>query len=573
MHPFPPLTRLVGCLTRLTCLLDDLAATSGVIAGRTVHNYSGSDQSLGIIQEWLSQCAKTHVDCLPDTALAFPETVAMSISWRTQLPTRVIHVGTDSGNSPPFLHIPPIGEVGTYVTLSHCWGNSQPFTTTHATLFDRMSSIDINGLPKSFRDAITITRKIGIAYLWIDSLCIIQNDTRDWERESAKMAEVYGNSYVTLAATASPDGSKGMLFARDTKTKAVLQYPATNSSGSASDSSDLASIIIMPAVMSLIDPLRRSPLNSRGWVVQERILSKRIIHFNSDQIFWDCQQKFLSEDGRYNETISSGRYSRRNLNPKLLTSHGPDSKPTQQTHKSDDSIIAYWLAIVTEFSQKQLTVHADVFPALAGIASLVQKRLGDEYIAGMWRSDLHFELLWTASEAPMRQAKEWRAPSWSWAANIGGISYEYSHSLNEYTNSMTIVSVHTEWSARPMSSTLRHGYLVVEGILEEVSFNPESTMNHFYDTETFYLLPKGNDPDTKDGYNYSWAIFDFEPPSREITIYCLRVCTVDGGQENRVLLLQATRRKENEFRRIGSGRIDKKPGTFGNGQMTLVSII
>ena len=114
------------------------------------------------------------------------------------------------------------------MTLSHCWGTSRRLMATKETLKDLQGGVAVSSLPETFRDAIVITRRLGIRYLWIDYLCIIQDDPQDWEREASKMADVYRNSYLTISAAASADSSSGCFPAR---TADSYVSPATASLG------------------------------------------------------------------------------------------------------------------------------------------------------------------------------------------------------------------------------------------------------------------------------------------------------------------------------------------------------
>lgn len=107
------------------------------------------------------------------------------------------------------------GEKESYICLSHCWGDFQPIRTTTTNIEDHKKSIPWQFLPQTFQDAIDLTRFLSIRYLWIDSLCIIQDDRDDWAKESAAMASVYGNSYLTISATAAANCSKGLYASSD----------------------------------------------------------------------------------------------------------------------------------------------------------------------------------------------------------------------------------------------------------------------------------------------------------------------------------------------------------------------
>src|ERR1700744_2598321 len=127
------------------------------------------------------------------------------------LPTRVIEVG-DPGRIRLMV---PNGAMGRYVCLSHCWGGLQPLKTTKENLSSHLHSIPPQSIPKTYQDAIELTRLLGIKYLWIDSLCIIQDSTEDWGKESASMCAVYENCDIVIAATSAKDATEGFLRTRE----------------------------------------------------------------------------------------------------------------------------------------------------------------------------------------------------------------------------------------------------------------------------------------------------------------------------------------------------------------------
>ena len=166
-------------------------------------------------------------------------------------------------------------------------------------LHDRQIGIGFESLPKKFQDAITVTRELGIQYLWIDSICIIQRhqnrtaeclspgqcpESKDWDDECDRMEQYFGAAYCTIAATSATDhqGDGGFLE------RWSDAFWATESQSSDIDS---------------IDNFRRdvedAELNTRGWVLQERALSRRIIHFTSTQAYWEC-----GGEGVRSETLS-----------------------------------------------------------------------------------------------------------------------------------------------------------------------------------------------------------------------------------------------------------------------------
>jgi hypothetical protein len=133
-----------------------------------------------------------------------------------QLPDRVLDLGEPGTPEDSVVHLyESRGEIAAYICLSHCWGKSQHITTELSTLSARKAKITWNELPKNFQNAIVFTRGLHIRYIWIDSLCIIQNDPTDWSKQASKMPEIYENAYVTLAATFSSDSSTGCFTRAD----------------------------------------------------------------------------------------------------------------------------------------------------------------------------------------------------------------------------------------------------------------------------------------------------------------------------------------------------------------------
>lgn len=153
------------------------------------------------ISQWLHDCTENH-GC------------AGYHRSSTILPTRVLDLGSDPNPQDPIKLFETGGIEETYMTLSHCWGPAQLITTTENTIKQRVAGILLEELPQTFKDAVSLTRNLGIQYLWIDSLCIKQLDKQDWETEARKMGSVYANSYLNIAATSSAEGRGGIFKER-----------------------------------------------------------------------------------------------------------------------------------------------------------------------------------------------------------------------------------------------------------------------------------------------------------------------------------------------------------------------
>ena len=212
--------------------------------------------------EFVDECDTQHSAC---THRERPE----------QMPSRLLDVGPPGAGDVIRLVEIDAGVKARYVTLSYCWGdNVGHFTTTRATASARKDGIIISELPKTFRDAIIMARALKVRYLWIDSLCICQDDHKDWERESARMAAVYTNAYLTLAATGSRDCNTGLFHESSLGPFVPLPYQTPDGVHASvwTYALQLRPEVVTPRYVDM----DREPLSQRGWAFQERVLSRRL---------------------------------------------------------------------------------------------------------------------------------------------------------------------------------------------------------------------------------------------------------------------------------------------------------
>jgi Heterokaryon incompatibility protein (HET) len=311
-----------------------------------------------------------------------------------------------------------------YACLSHCWGDSQPLRTTKHTLQTHLEAIQWDQVPKTFQDAICYTRGLGINYIWIDSLCIVQDDSDDWLRESVKMADIYQNAYVTLVASASRSSRDGLYHPPG---KIIISY--RNADGT-TEGVRIRTPTKHP-IYRQMDPDDGNlnadfPIFTRAWVFQERILSPRIIHFGPHEMFWECNEHIRCVCDTHRDPFFSDR--------DLIKSQDMSTKLTvfKKIYADDPaSLSSLWRNLVEEYYYLKLTKSSDKLPAITGLASIMMPRREDEhYAAGVWTGS-PMDLLWVAKtehdyskddepvviypRASYRTAG-WRAPSWSWAS-------------------------------------------------------------------------------------------------------------------------------------------------------------
>jgi Heterokaryon incompatibility protein (HET) len=203
-------------------------------------------------------------------------------------------------------------ETAQYICLSHCWGSYRPLKLEKATLEVFKSRISWNSLPLTFQDAISFARKLGVKYIWIDSLCIIQDDGDNRERESANMAAIYHGSLLTLAATRAESSSVGM-FAR-----IPLEFEEHELISGTGLNGVPYSIFVQVDHGHQEDsiPVKEHPLLTRAWVLQERLPSSRVLHFGHFELLWECAEatsceclrsKYILEKLFINQTVAFKR--------------------------------------------------------------------------------------------------------------------------------------------------------------------------------------------------------------------------------------------------------------------------
>ncbi|KAI1300459.1 heterokaryon incompatibility protein-domain-containing protein [Xylaria venustula] len=383
----------------------------------------GSAQDLQTIETWLSHCEAEHDHCYPQ-------------SRRTSsfFPSRVIDV-QDANNG--FVRLQSAKDVSfdasgfppAYWTLSHRWGDAQNIIKlTKTTERDFYKSISMNDLPPTFRDAALLVQRLGYRYLWIDSLCIFQDSLSDWHQETQDMVNIYRNTYCNLsAAGSSHDPSNEGLF-QTRRSDARLLYPFLIKAGFqpyGDESNDRRWVCWNDSTWD--DEIEKVSLATRGWVVQERFLGTRIIHFAQNQIFWECLGSIRCAVDPDSTLMTVGAKNRRcahttKYKSSRLKVERYRAEPEELDPYLISSLYGEWQAIASVYASANLTKESDRFIALSGIAKTFRELGNDTYLAGLWKKTLPIDLTWTsgASQGNLTRRSASYAPSWSWASIVGG---------------------------------------------------------------------------------------------------------------------------------------------------------
>lgn len=367
------------------------------------------ETSFHMIRSWINHCTTNHETCNVRSHHSLDDRSSDLLKF----PSRVVDVGLADGSTEPCLVLKEDLRIlepdenfdaWRYVALSYCWGSTgSAMVTTSLNLDERRKRIPEADMPQTIKDAVTFARQLGIRYLWVDAICIIQGQddlaVADWEWESARMSEIYGCAFLTIIAARASDVHEGFLGPRQPKAQlgvcCKLPYASTTTPGR------VGSVWVTQFWQS--ESIYDEPLFGRAWALQERLLSPRMVIFGSTEMRWECKSLKMTESG---------------ITPIGLGTERLDSKLTSK----------HWDMVVQEYTCRALSQEKDKLPALSGLAREFFNQYGDEYLAGLWQNTLVHGLLWGTGrlsgqgrQIDCNRPSTYRAPSWSWASVEGNV--------------------------------------------------------------------------------------------------------------------------------------------------------
>ncbi|KAK3354084.1 heterokaryon incompatibility protein-domain-containing protein, partial [Lasiosphaeria hispida] len=359
-----------------------------------------------------------------------------------EVPTRLLDLSAPGlGEDLVLYETAPTEAPITYATLSHRWGTTPPITTTISDLQKNLKRIYIESLPKTFREAVTFARKMEVRYLWIDSLCIIQDSTADKDREIPKMASIYSNAIFNIAASAAADSSEGLFRERSPSLFQPIELPLNFELADGTKKScfaTLSRLLHRQAGQKL-----QSTLDGRGWIFQERALSRRVFSFDGHMLWFECREIIASENLPRGASRGSGEDHSHsqdrwlNLLPQsasrslcLIGDLLSKVETAKQVHDSTlptqiDTLLHHWYRAMPGYLLRTFTHETDRLPAISSLASRISALSPDNtYIAGHFRPNLILSICWTlgspSTRSPIRFQPP-RAPTWSWASLNGPV--------------------------------------------------------------------------------------------------------------------------------------------------------
>jgi heterokaryon incompatibility protein (HET) len=532
-----------------------------------VSECTDNENTWSLAKKWITNCIKYHPECYPNNR---------SQKW---YPSRLLDVGSSSGEIIKLHDTREQETLGDYMTVSHRWGDIKPMSLTQESAPHLKAGIRIVELPKTFADAVKIAQKMSIKYLWIDSLCIYQDSESEWRAESAKMGLVYKNSWLNIAAMDSSDCTGGCFFRRDKRLVDLIKVELGD---------DGKEYLCIDSNLWLVG-IDEAPLSRRGWILQERLLSPRQIHFGELQIYWECRRQAACETlpggilpsmfarpgtaasqqlKRFAATLSRFSYDTRasysEKNHGASSTEGFDSQNAPNTTPLD--IYTGWRHSVQNYSKCRLTYSRDKLIAISGVAKEMSKVINDQYLAGLWRSQLPTTLLWSAEPSgsassfrnqrwPTGTRKVWtrqrplRAPTWSWASLDTPISFFFPVTTRERDKvTVNVLEAHIEPLAGDIHGEVLNGFIRVRCPLYPASL--------IFETEKSQLTPSlciGNSV-------FQDGIFLDESPDLVGTgsnLHCMPIFfrdwsgTQTAPKQVRALILQPSGKGRGHFERFG----------------------
>jgi hypothetical protein len=400
------------------------------------------DERLATIQSWTQSCQSLdgHESCRPVP----------------YAPLRLVSIGPE-GSPLKLVHRDSATDPTNYATISYCWGKYLPLQTTKATLSQFTDEIPSELVPKTWADAIRIARALSIPHIWIDALCIVQDDVEEWQREVEHMCEIYQGSMLTIAAAQSTDSSQGC-FPSDVHGlgNGDLFFRARP------DSFNGRGNLIRVYRKDIRNCDRENAaINCRGWTLQELLLAPRLLLCMQPELYWQCRANYQSQTG-----ISFELDGVLKANNMMIPSRGLQTDG--EKHRNS------WRRIIEGYSMREFTYPRDRIPAITGITRYFSLALDDVSILGLWRKSFAKDLAWLRGHGSPLMADTTGLPSWTWLAAQGNVLYSIGDKYDdmELVESLELLDWEVQWQGVPFASPVTSAQATVKGPVREIPIAP-----------------------------------------------------------------------------------------------------
>jgi hypothetical protein len=363
--------------------------------------------------DWLASCVKEHPGCAKLDGVF--------------VPPRLLHVKCDQDE----VHLVDmdVTKPVPYAVLSYCWGGDQVFKTTKSNA--GTVSRAMKDLPQTIKDAVLVTRQVKLEYLWVDSMCIIQDSEEDTSALLSQMHRIYECAQVTIAASKASRCTEGFLAPRSNITQFYLPiryFPGINKP------EKVGRVILIPSQHRPIEPIV-----TRAWTLQECLLSRRILSYGSQQLRWYCKKKEYCDGGVMNDNSANYTAFLPLERRRTLYLHLKRKSPRK------DLTSIPWIDLVEQYTMREMSESSDKLIAISAVAqrlvSVTEGKWG-RYYAGVWEERFFEQLLWTMhTDKIAKRPAEYRAPSWSWAAVNGKLKWPLIKHLLDATISCKLLHV------------------------------------------------------------------------------------------------------------------------------------
>ncbi|CVK98890.1 related to protein TOL [Fusarium mangiferae] len=493
-------------------------------------DYPCREKAIDKIKGWIDTCEAEHDHCAQQHS--------------TGLPKRVLKIANDNIS----LYISQKKDVPTedqrYVALSYRWGNDLPLKLTQNTLGDFIKGYPISKLPDTLQDAVRISRNLGFKFIWIDALCIVQDDENDWVEQSALMADIYQHSSLNLCAADSAGCGSGMV-----EMAAPHLMEITTAVTQSADTGSRETVVLVggPISTAIID-WDRCGLLSRGWVFQEGLCSPRGLYVSRRHgLFWDCGAMIDMIDRR--ESISTGDFDHA-FNPR--TERRSFLSLTKNANRHSMAVRDFsftWYDWMELYTSRYLTRKTDRLPAVAGMASYVASLSGMKYKAGLWEEDILRGLMWRRGSSRHAKRVPGGAPTWSWASITGPVYYDEFFTMR--VNHRGKIDHCAELDLDIMDTTIEEEQPGTFGNVRRGEIKASGVLKH---AATMLL---------REQWNTKWE-FDIQPkePEADVLEHCqvLRLAKAYRDKEGTppvvyFLIIRETGRREKGYQRVSQGCI------------------